>query len=427
MPPAGGRPGRRRCPEGRRAASGRRAAPEDRLRRTAPPARRRRSAASPPAPHPSQPLWTTFPESVENQAGGGALPARSCGQTRGAASRPWPGVKRGCPAGPAGSRSGGAAQVTSWSLATASLREPDPDFSGQARLLGEATARLHAELASAFGTRELTSGDLAELAAGLTAELERAIAAVPDLADHAAAVRSCYAEVASVRAPVPVQRVHGDYHLAQVLASKDGWIVLDFEGEPSVPLALRREHAPALRDVAGMLRSFDYAASHEMLQHPDDRRLAALAPGWARACQDAFCAGYAAAGGADPRENAVLLRALTLAKAVYEAVYEARHRPDWLPIPLAALARETSERARPPGGPADPVDRNEVTAIVEGRHHDPHAVLGAHPGDDGTTTIRALRPLAREVAVVLPGGARHPMRHVAEGVFSVTIPMVNAT
>jgi maltokinase len=111
-----------------------------------------------------------------------------------------------------------------------------------------------------------------------------------------------------------------------------------------VPLTRRRALAPALRDVAGMLRSFDYAARHEALTHPDDQRLAEVAPEWVSRCQDAFCSGYAQIMGSDPRtggqlgSRSPLLRALILQKAVYEAVYEARHRPDWLPIPLAAIA-----------------------------------------------------------------------------------------
>jgi maltokinase len=87
-----------------------------------------------------------------------------------------------------------------------------------------------------------------------------------------------------------------------------------------------------------MLRSFDYAARHEALRHPADPRLAEVAAAWVRRCQDAFCAGYADIMGSDPRSSGPLLRALTLQKAVYEAVYEARHRPGWLPIPLAAIA-----------------------------------------------------------------------------------------
>jgi len=114
--------------------------------------------------------------------------------------------------------------------------------------------------------------------------------------------------------------------------------VLDFEGEPATPLANRRARSSPLRDVAGMLRSFDYAARHQLIGHPDAEALSGQARDWARRNGAAFCAGYAEAGGLDPAANDVLLRALQLDKAVYEVLYEARHRPSWLPIPLESLA-----------------------------------------------------------------------------------------
>ena len=87
-----------------------------------------------------------------------------------------------------------------------------------------------------------------------------------------------------------------------------------------------------------MLRSFDYAARHQLIGHPDAAALSGAARDWVRRNAAAFCAGYAEAGGLDPDANDVLLRALQLDKAVYEVLYEARHRPSWLPIPLESLA-----------------------------------------------------------------------------------------
>jgi maltokinase len=87
-----------------------------------------------------------------------------------------------------------------------------------------------------------------------------------------------------------------------------------------------------------MMRSLDYAARFQLAGHEDVEQVAAAARDWVERNQAAFCAGYAAAGGADPEKHAVLVRALTLDKAVYEVVYEARHRPSWVPIPLGSIA-----------------------------------------------------------------------------------------
>ena len=169
-------------------------------------------------------------------------------------------------------------------------------------------------------------------------KLDLAVAAVPELGKQADMISEAYAALAKLRGPFPVQRVHGDYHLGQVLRTETGWVVLDFEGEPATPLAQRRARSSALRDVAGMLRSFDYAARHQLIGHPEQVALNDVARDWVRRNAAAFCAGYAEAGGLDPKANQVLLTALQLDKAVYEVLYEARHRPSWLSIPLDSLA-----------------------------------------------------------------------------------------
>jgi len=212
------------------------------------------------------------------------------------------------------------------------------DFGGESHRLGVATAQVHADLADAFGTDEVGAEAIDELTERMFRKLDLAVAAVPELTKHVEMISDAYAELARLRGPWPVQRVHGDYHLGQVMRTETGWVVLDFEGEPATPLAQRRARSSPLRDVAGMLRSFDYAARHQLIGHPDQARLSDAARDWARRNASAFCAGYAAGGGLDPVANQVLLRALQLEKAVYEVLYEARHRPSWLSIPLDSLA-----------------------------------------------------------------------------------------
>jgi maltokinase len=212
------------------------------------------------------------------------------------------------------------------------------DFAGESRRLGLATAEVHADLAAAFGTDQLGASAVGEMAEQMFRKLDLAVAAVPELAKHADMITDAYSELAKLPGPFPVQRVHGDYHLGQVLRTENGWVVLDFEGEPATALAERRARSSPLRDVAGMLRSFDYAARHQLIGHAEQGALSDAARDWVRRNSGAFCAGYAEGGGLDPAANQVLLRALQLDKAVYEVLYEARHRPSWLPIPLDSMA-----------------------------------------------------------------------------------------
>ncbi|MCZ2806696.1 hypothetical protein O2W18_16425 [Modestobacter sp. VKM Ac-2983] len=242
-----------------------------------------------------------------------------------------------------------------WRLATSSVRdlyaeadlhadEVGGDFAGESERLGEATASVHADLASVLPTEPADRDWYAAVAGQMSARLEAALAIVPDLAEHADALRSLYAAVAGTTEQVVRQRVHGDLHLGQVLRTTTGWIVLDFEGEPARPLAERRELDTPLRDVAGMLRSFDYAARHMLVEQPDDPQRVYRAHEWAERNRRAFCEGYSAAGGLTLSSDSALLRAFEADKAVYECVYEARNRPHWLMIPLSSLSRLTAGR-----------------------------------------------------------------------------------
>lgn len=232
--------------------------------------------------------------------------------------------------------------TTGWDLATRNVTVGQAGFTAQARALGETTAIMHTQLVQEFGTEPLSPDALAALVAVMNADLDTAITVVPELRPHEARLRSCYRELGQLGGALPAQRIHGDYHLGQVLEADGHWVVIDFEGEPAVPLARRRAFAPALRDVAGMLRSFDYASRqpfmNDTVQGRTDEAVRKQAQSWAKNCQDAFCDGYTRAGGTDLRESSHLLTAFLMQKAVYEAVYEARHRPSWIQIPMSAVA-----------------------------------------------------------------------------------------
>jgi maltokinase len=214
-----------------------------------------------------------------------------------------------------------------WAMATARAADGYTDFADESHRLGGAVASVHTALAAAFGT------STGEFRVGATlARLAAAAAAVPALARFESEIEARFTRLAGE--PLGLQRIHGDLHLGQVLRTASTWLVIDFEGEPGATLEERCAPDSPLRDVAGMLRSYEYAAQQATLgaDSPDARA-------WADRNRDAFCTGYAAVAGTDPRDSADVLAAYELDKAVYEAAYEARFRPDWLPIPMRSIER----------------------------------------------------------------------------------------
>lgn len=237
-----------------------------------------------------------------------------------------------------------------WKLATASVRdlfaeadlhasEVGGDFAGESLRLGKATAEVHAVLREVLPSAVMGTADSEATAGVMRDRLDHAVAEVPALEEFKPGLLAIIDALGSSTGAVAVQRVHGDYHLGQVLRTDSGWSLLDFEGEPARPLAERTTLMSPLRDVAGMLRSFDYAAQSLLAEHPGETGLIYRADEWSARNRSAFLDGYTAGGGEDPRESAVRLKAYEVDKAVYEVVYEARHRPSWLRIPLGSLAR----------------------------------------------------------------------------------------
>ena len=257
-------------------------------------------------------------------------------------------------------------------------------FADDAERLGRVTAEVHTALAACLPSREASMGDIVGFVAGWHQRLAVAISDVPQLRELRPAIEAVYDAAREAKWPA-LQRIHGDYHLGQVLRRPNGeWLLVDFEGEPLRPLPERTRVDSPLRDVAGMLRSFDYAIGSLRNTAADAPRRAAATDtesdatdtdtdtdtdteselvdaelaqaelaqaelaqaDWSRSARAAFLDGYIAASDVDVRAHRTLLDAFELDKAVYEAMYEARNRPSWLPIPLAAVAYLVSpERA----------------------------------------------------------------------------------
>jgi len=237
-----------------------------------------------------------------------------------------------------------------WTLAVESLESGDPGaFLSRLRSLGEVTGSMHTVLGSepadpSFSPEEPSAETLSLLTATIDEEIEQVFASLPErdelepIAGRGEDVREHLRARSQIGGVGRVIRHHGDYHLGQVLWTREGWIVIDFEGEPARSLPERRRKRSPLRDVAGMLRSFAYVASAIEIGGG-----AAPPAGWEDEARTEFLAGYretieptlVPSGESFER----LLAIFELEKAVYELRYELDNRPDWVPIPVAGIVR----------------------------------------------------------------------------------------
>ncbi len=217
--------------------------------------------------------------------------------------------------------------------------EAGGDFSGEAERLGVVTAELHLALAEAFGKNR---GDAPAWADSIGAQA----ATLSDRDLDPELPRGVLQALRDVTDPGWSIRVHGDYHLGQVMRTDAGWFVLDFEGEPIRSLEARRRPTSPLRDVAGMLRSFHYASMSGLA----DRSEIEVAQAWEDRNRGAFLDGYlteASKGDILPTDEGsvdAVLSAFEFEKAVYELGYEKAYRPNWIGIPRAALRRLNQKR-----------------------------------------------------------------------------------
>ncbi|MBS3179406.1 MULTISPECIES: maltokinase N-terminal cap-like domain-containing protein [unclassified Pseudoclavibacter] len=274
-----------------------------------------------------------------------------------------------------------------WRVALRAAETGD-DFGDAAYTLGTATAEVHRTLRDVLPSVEATAPKVQAEVAAMRQRLDAAIAVAPSLERLRGAAEEVYARAADMNWP-RLQRVHGDLHLGQVLAVEDrGWVFLDFEGEPLRSIEQRNTADAPQRDIAGILRSFDYVAGS--LEMTTGRNVAG---DWAARARQSFLNGYAAAVSGEPRvgrhtgaitldgraarrqaqdardggsaregagegpsggyprpdasenrplsaaEAAALIRVFELDKALYEVIYEASQRPAWLRIPVRAVQR----------------------------------------------------------------------------------------
>ncbi len=244
-----------------------------------------------------------------------------------------------------------AAEGGGWELTVDSLSDDPSWLPERAWRLGEVTGGLHGSLAaheddSSFAPEEPSSVSLQLFAAAIDEEISATFGGLPEddalgaVAHRAEDLRDLVHELASVGPSGLAIRTHGDYHLGQVLWSTEAdWIVIDFEGEPARSVPERRRKRSPLRDLAGMTRSFAYAADASLLLWGVE------APsGWVDACREAFLEGYLASADErllPPSRSGFdrLLALFELEKLVYELRYEARNRPDWASIPIVGMLR----------------------------------------------------------------------------------------
>jgi trehalose synthase-fused probable maltokinase len=241
-----------------------------------------------------------------------------------------------------------------WDRALATMESEPERFLDSLHRLGEVTARMHSVLGSdsddpAFSPEETSAESLALLTATVDEEIESIFMDLPEdnpeldpIRGRGEEVRERLRMLTNLGGAGRVIRHHGDFHLGQTLWVDEDWVIIDFEGEPVRSLPERRRKRSPLRDVAGMLRSFAYAASASPILRGVEPPVA-----WEERARAQFLDGYRKTVDQHlvPSGTSVdkLFRVFELEKAVYELRYELNNRPDWVKIPVAGIVRMLEE------------------------------------------------------------------------------------
>ncbi len=250
-----------------------------------------------------------------------------------------------------------------WELALEALREGAGErLAVELGELGMVTGRMHTTLASdpedpEFAPEEPSDEHVALLTARIDEQIERVFLDMPErealapIQGRGEELRDRLTQLSHRGIGGRLIRTHGDFHLGQTLLGAEGWIVLDFEGEPGRPLRERRRKRSPLRDVAGMLRSFAYAAlARELLGDGRDRGAREQAEAWERLVRESFLEGYMTEvdhsilpAGTQAMEKQLAM--FELEKVLYELRYDLENRPEWLVVPVRGIERLLTDPA----------------------------------------------------------------------------------
>jgi maltokinase len=237
-----------------------------------------------------------------------------------------------------------AGATMAWPMVQASLRRATAadgsatDFGQEAFEMGVATARVHEMLARSLGVGRLGDAGASAITSIMKQRWKALAPRVPELAAHGKYVDQLASTFTSIGSDLRTQRIHNDLHLTQVMRTSEAWVLIDFEGEPNASIEQRNQLVSPWRDVACMLRSFNYAAFYLLTNTTDPTGLAARVDHWLTVTRESYMDGYTSISGSPTPAESTALRLYEIEKALFEIDYEMTYRPTWLEVAVRATA-----------------------------------------------------------------------------------------